>query len=61
MQCRGGDVIEVEIDCEQNELTVRNITEDKMNVSEFPVGKQWRLHVNTSFPGDSVRITDMKM
>lgn len=55
-----GDSIDMEIDCKQSKLTVRNTTQNLTDSIDLPADKQWRLLVVMFYRNTSVRIVDSK-
>lgn len=60
MVYRSGDLIDVEINCKQNQLTVRNTTKSRVESIVLPAGRKWRLYVVQCGHG-SVRIKESKL
>lgn len=55
-----GDTIEVDINCKDSMLTVRNTTQKQAAYMQFPADKQWRLYVDLGDEKDFVRMLDSK-
>lgn len=60
MDFNSGDEVEVEIDCENEQMTVHNITRNIEGSHCLAEDKLWRLEVLMMNKGDSVRIVDTK-